>query len=250
MNNYTLQKKLENTMGFSDKEAKIYLILLTAGELTASEIAQKASIKRTTVYNIIPKLLRDGLIQKTIDNKKTLYFIQNTRDLHTRLEEKTDSIAKLIPHLESVHELKRIHTKITHHEGIGGVHQLYQTMMNELLPGDSIRTVIGVHYLENIVAVDTLQKYIDQRIEKNITNKMIATRSPVSEKLKATAQNNLREIKLVDPHEWDFGVDMKIYANKVSFLSYREDFFGLTIESNEICRLQKIMFENIWKILN
>ncbi len=59
-----LRRRLIEDMGFSDKKAETYLCLLKMGEVTASQIAKNAGIKRTTVYNILPELLHDGLIKK------------------------------------------------------------------------------------------------------------------------------------------------------------------------------------------
>lgn len=47
-------------LGFSDKEAKVYMASLELGPDTAQEIAKKAGVNRTTTYVIIEKLIKKG----------------------------------------------------------------------------------------------------------------------------------------------------------------------------------------------
>ncbi|MFZ2912066.1 MAG: helix-turn-helix domain-containing protein [Candidatus Absconditicoccaceae bacterium] len=48
--------------GFSDKEAKVYLVALELGSSPASTIARNTAIKRVTVYTIIKDLKIKGAI--------------------------------------------------------------------------------------------------------------------------------------------------------------------------------------------
>ncbi len=54
--------QIKSNLGFSEKKAKIFLALLQLGETNVIEIAQKAKLKRTTVYNILPELVDEGLV--------------------------------------------------------------------------------------------------------------------------------------------------------------------------------------------
>lgn len=56
-------------MGYSPKEAKIYLTLLKQGEAQISDISQKVNMPRTTVQFIIEHLYADGIIKFYIMRK-------------------------------------------------------------------------------------------------------------------------------------------------------------------------------------
>jgi sugar-specific transcriptional regulator TrmB len=49
-------------IGFSEKEALIYLQLVHAGGQSASTLAKKTRINRTTMYDILENLKSRGLI--------------------------------------------------------------------------------------------------------------------------------------------------------------------------------------------
>lgn len=48
--------------GFSEKEARVYIAILEGGEVPISRIAQKANLKRTTIYSIIESLKSRGVL--------------------------------------------------------------------------------------------------------------------------------------------------------------------------------------------
>ncbi len=50
--------------GFTDKEVKIYLAVLEAGEATVGRIATRTKLKRTTVYTVIEGLIHRGLLSE------------------------------------------------------------------------------------------------------------------------------------------------------------------------------------------
>ena len=64
-----------------------------------------------------------------------------------------------------------------------------------------------------------------------------------------SAKNELREVKILKSQAEMFRGDVKIFANKVAFLSYSEDFFGVIIESKEIHAMLKSFFEMAWNLL-
>ena len=55
---------------FSDYEIKVLLALLKEGELTASEIAEKSGIPRTSVYEVVRNLEMRGLVESFGKPKK------------------------------------------------------------------------------------------------------------------------------------------------------------------------------------
>ncbi len=50
------------SLGFSEKEANVYLALLELGSRTVSPIARSANINRTTAYDILETLVAKGLV--------------------------------------------------------------------------------------------------------------------------------------------------------------------------------------------
>ena len=67
--------QIKNNLGFSEKKAKVFLALLQLGETNVLAIAQKAKLKRTTVYNILPELINEGLVASASTKGRKRYFV-------------------------------------------------------------------------------------------------------------------------------------------------------------------------------
>ena len=92
-------------IGFSEKEARIYLAALELGEGTVQQLARIAGFKRTTLYSLIDKLVKEGFLQQTKRKKKTWYVAASPKHLvrHAR-----ESVAKLEDTLETLEQRQRI----------------------------------------------------------------------------------------------------------------------------------------------
>ena len=61
-------------IGLSEKQAGIYLAALELGETTVKEIAKKAEIKRTTIYDLLDEMIESGLIKQTIKESRKKFI--------------------------------------------------------------------------------------------------------------------------------------------------------------------------------
>jgi len=60
-------------LGFSEKEANIYLALVELGAAKAADLAKKAGENRTTTYSILSNLVRQGLVEIDVQGVITYY---------------------------------------------------------------------------------------------------------------------------------------------------------------------------------
>jgi len=96
-------------IGFSENEAKIYLLLLKHSDLTAGKIAKKANLPRATVYSIIDNLIdKRMVISSPVGRIK--YFSAELPDIlndiigkeEEIIQQKKKEIKKLLPQLKSI----------------------------------------------------------------------------------------------------------------------------------------------------
>ncbi|HAI74076.1 MAG TPA: hypothetical protein DCS28_03935 [Candidatus Moranbacteria bacterium] len=240
------KQELMDNMNFSEKEASIYLTLLEAGEVTATDLAKRCNLKRTTLYNMLPEMQRRGFIKVTKNKGRKFYFIDDVRNLEQSLEEKTEAVRQMIPELEKFHNISRVKPRIILYEGVIGMKRFYGDIITSVSSGDSILTYIGLQNFYDFVPKEILEKYVGERIRKRVVNKIIAHESDVARDWMNSAKNELREIKILKEQKEIFSGDFKIFANKVAFLSYDEDFFGVIVESKGIHNMMKGLFYAVW----
>jgi sugar-specific transcriptional regulator TrmB len=245
-----LIKQIENNLGFSEKKAKIFLALLQLGETNVLAIAQKAKLKRTTVYNILPELIEEGLVAATSTKKSKRYFVTDPRIILKILENKVEDTKSLLPMLTALHAVSIHQPKISLYEGENGAKQIYEDVIKSTYPGDIICGFSG-DIKTNYVSDKDLNNYIKARMGKKIRNRIIVSSSEYANLLRRNAQEELREVKVFTEIEnlKAPSVDLKIYRNKVAIVSYRENFLGIVIESRDINQMCEIIFNSLWSKL-
>ena len=84
-------------VGFKDQEAKVFMVLLTNSSLSASEIAEKANIRRTAVYDILKSFAEKGYCNAIETNTILKYEIINPRVIGEKIydEINTENEGKL-----------------------------------------------------------------------------------------------------------------------------------------------------------
>ena len=239
--------QIKNNLGFSEKKAKVFLALLQLGETNVLAIAQKAKLKRTTVYNILPELINEGLVASASTKGRKRYFVTDPRIIVKLLESKIEETKSFLPLLTALHSVSLHQPKISLHEGENGTRQIYEDTISSLYPGDTIFGFSG-DIKTNYILDKDLENYIKARVSKKVRNKVIVAVPEYAEFLRKNSLQELREVKVFTEVEnlKAPSVDFKIYGNKIAIISYRENFLGIVIESRDISQMCKIIFEALW----
>ncbi|EKD24222.1 MAG: transcriptional regulator, TrmB [uncultured bacterium] len=243
-----LEDLLEN-IGYSPKKSKIYLAILELGEASILDISRKTGIKRTTVYNLIPELMADGVVQAGSRKSKRFFYIDDPRSLKTGLDMKIQRLERALPQFAALQSILPSKPKITYFEGLGGARELFADTLTSCNSGDTILDYAGLTDFDKLVPEEFSNDYIRQRVAKKIRIKVIAPDSPLAREWQKNDVKELREIKIVPGKDFPFIADAEIYANKVALISFKENFMGVIIESPEIHQLHRMSFELLWKFL-
>lgn len=240
-----IEKIFVDNLGFSQKKASVYIAILRAGEISASDLAKKIGMKRTSVYNILPELISQGFVSKTTKKGKEYFFIEDPKNLAKDINERAESINNIIPKLEAIQKILPYHPKIKVYEGFGGMKDIYRDVISSIKTGDEILSIIGSQDISRFVPEEIMKFYIKEREEKKVVNKIITYKSNMADEWALNAKKDLREIKIING-QMSSKVDMKIYSNKLSILAYDEGCMGIIIESDSISSIQKEMFYLLW----
>src|SRR3989339_581456 len=88
--------------GLSEEEADLFLLCLKTGEVTVNRIAELSNLARSTVYDILQKLINKGLISTTIKKSTTHYIANNPNVLLRFIDDKRYKIERILPQLEQI----------------------------------------------------------------------------------------------------------------------------------------------------
>lgn len=236
-------------LGFSQKEAGVYLALLELGPSTATEIARKAGINRTTSYDILESLVGDGLLNLTGEAKIQKYSAESPEKVIKFLENKIkqaenrlNEAQMLLPQLLSIFTTKE-KPKIKFYEGVEGMKEAFENTLNA--EGEILAYAVGEDIFKALSESYT-REYFRKRVAKNIRVRVIAPDTPESHAVTVNDKQELRTSLLVPRDKFYFSTETNIYNNCVMIASWREK-FAVIIESEEIAGAQKKIFELAWE---
>lgn len=236
-------------LGFSDKEAHVYLVLLELNEALASTLARKTGVIRSTAYSILEHLQKRGLVSTVRRNGNTYYQAQNP---HMFLSEKRSTVQDMQQALRSLEidlpQILELHKeyKTPQMSVFKGKEGLIQVMQDTLTTSTELLCWCDVDLATNTVLTDYFPEYLRQKMEKQIWLKGIFCYDQASLRHKKEQEVELREVYLIPKEEFPFDNEINIYDDKVAIISY-EDEVGVIIQNEHIANTQRSIFNFAFK---
>ncbi len=241
-------KAFLSSIDLSDKEIGVYLVLLSMGKGTVSQIARRAQLNRTTGYDILDSLVAKRLISISGKEPKQEYvaespdaIVELLRLRAEQISEQLERTKEVLPELKSMHNV-RGRPQVRFYEGKEGLEQVYEDTLTSHEPIRAYAEVGNIH----ATLPHYFPLYYKRRAKKGIPIRAIFPATPEGIALTAHDIGELRETALVPADQYNFSPEINIYDNKVMIASWREK-LGITIESAEIADAMKKIFELAWK---
>lgn len=236
-------EQLLQKLGFSQKEAKVYLASLELGTSSAQDVAKQAGLNRTTGYAVLNYLVNRGVMGKTKIRGKTRFIPEPPERLATLIHELDRAIAESLPELQAIYNKKETKPKITFYEGERAVQKIYDDTLAEK-PTEILEYNTNA-YFEGRADVDP--DYIKKRIALGIHARRIAGKgSKWDTKHKYLDAKELSQTAIVPKENFDPQIEVNIYNNKIAFLNYAEN-MSVIIESQPIANAMRQAYELSWE---
>jgi sugar-specific transcriptional regulator TrmB len=242
------QLKTLTNLGLSETESRVYLAALELGETLHSALAEKANIKRPTLYyEVLPNLLKKGLITESIKGKRKYLAAQ---DIELFLESKKmqlEQAQNLIPELRLLLATATTKPKLLLYEGAEGIKKVW---FDHLVQKQPILEFVGIENIELGLQKYLKNYYILERVKRKIPEKMLVSGPTVAGIFKVKSDPyELRIVKNISDKIFPIPLSCDIYGNNVSFTLHRKDSepIGLIIRSKEIATTMRSLFNFIWE---
>ena len=253
INNGILLWQVLTNIGLTEKEAKIYLTLLTIGAQPASIVAKKAGLNRTTTYLNLEELKNKGLVNTSNKGKLYLFQANDPSCLEKFIETEKQQILKKefllqnnIPYIKRLIQNNTPKPKAETHEGFKSVQSL---LLDMLQPSSEIRCYFNFETLPSNLRVFFEKDLFAKRLRLKIPMKIISDSSIKNHKLYIQSQNpNFQsEIRIIDKEVLN-DASMFLSGNKTIMLNLNEDknVYGNLIENNSCSDILHHNFEFIW----
>lgn len=243
--NYKILEKL----GFSDKESRVYVAALELGVTGVQELARKAKINRPTAYVILQSLQAKGIINTVNIGGKVRYVVEPPEQLKTMLDQRImhfdhlkKEVTAALPELKSIYNLANDKPTVRFYEGLEGLR-----FMRELILRHAGKMMYVAYSLDDYLQVFEEKERLDhrtKRIKKKIKVKAIITSRhgeiPDGKKF-------LSDRRYVPFYKFPFTSDVTIMDDMVAIASLKGKLSGVVIESVEITKTFRSIFELAWE---
>jgi len=242
----SIEKHLK-IIGLSENEIVMYIALLELGKGTVSQISRKASLNRTTGYDVLNRLVTKKLISISGKEPKQEYASESPDQIEKliageleRRQNELNEARQIIPELKSIHNITG-RPQIRFYEGAEGLQHVYEDTLTSTEPIRAYASVEDVHS----VLKNYFPFYYKRRAQKGIAIRGIFPESEAARERATHDKEEMRESAFVPADKYQFHPEINIYDNKVMIASWREK-LGIIIESAEIADAMKKIYELAW----
>ena len=240
-------KELQD-LGLSEKEARVYLAALELGATTADKLAKQAKIKRPTAYVQLESLMKMGLMSTYEEGKKTMFAPESPELLkrllanqQENLRTKESELSNMLPALMQQFASAGERPVVRFFPGKEGVAVAREEVL--ATKDKNIYIIFSPEKLSQVFSQKYLDEDSDRRRSLGIHSKVIFT---YKEYFAHAGVDELTERRYLPPSELPLTVDIFIFDDKVAVHSLEGSMFGLIIQSSQIVRSLKLIFDFLW----
>lgn len=254
MNNLnTLYTEQLMQSGLTNEQAVIYETLIKLGQLPASKISLKTTIKRGMVYKTLEQLIEMKLVEKIENKEQTTIFRPNhpskLEDLVEsnlqKINQTKSAVESILGNMTSDFNLLSGKPNIRFYEGMKGVEEV---LNDSLKSKEKIYTFADIEAIQKYIP-EINEKYVAKRDRIGIEKQALILDTEFARNFLKDYHKETTDIKLIKHNAPPFQTVMQIYDNKISYLTLSEDeMIGVIIEDKHIYRTHKYIFEYIWSI--
>ncbi|MFA7208696.1 MAG: helix-turn-helix domain-containing protein [Parcubacteria group bacterium] len=236
-----LVKLLEQT-GFTQKEAEVYLALLELGRGTVTEIAKTTALKRSIIYVLLEGLIKRGYASELPDKKISVFQAIDPSLILFQLKTTTKNFSEMLPIFRTLCNKGKKRPKITYHETKEGIWKTYESfnLSSEAFFISSYER-IGKHF------PGAIEKWLEDYRKKliPIRGKHLVPHNPFELQVAKQLSANGQQARYL-PGIPAFNMDFSLCENKLAITSLEDEPFIVVIESEELARSIRPLFEIAW----
>ncbi|MDD4901531.1 MAG: helix-turn-helix domain-containing protein [Patescibacteria group bacterium] len=236
--------KLLEEAGLTEKEARVYLALLQLGQGDVTEIARAAELKRSIIYVLLEGLIKRGYASDVPNKKPAVYQAIDPSVILNKLKITAKNFSEMLPIFRTLGNAGKKRPKIIYYETKEGILNVF----------NEINQAANAYFISSYKKIDN---YFPGEIERWIQNhkrgiisikgKHIVGNNPfdlaVGQRYQAEIGQQVRYLPEVE----EFNMDFAIYKNKLAITSLEDEAFVIVIESEELIKSIKILFEIAWE---
>lgn len=232
---------LEN-LGLTKTEIKVYVTLLELNTAPVSEIAERCGVYRKNVYDSLSKLVKKGLVSFANVERRKVFRAEDPKHLVDFIDFRKKEIQSLLPHLKAIYKAPPVMDDVMVYKGKEGIKMILENVMETKKDydlfgaGEKFKDFLPHYY----------SQYQKRKRENNIKCRAIHSENERHEEF---VQEFIGDVRFL-PKEFINSSTTRIYGNKIAIIIWKENPFGIIINSSEVAESYKYYFELLWASAN
>ena len=235
------------TIGFSEREARIYLFLTEKLETTPYIISQALSIPRATVYQNLETMRKQGVVIASRKNGTLHYSPESFTKLKDIMETKQKALHAVLPQLQTLVSTSTLHEPSSHvYLGTEATKQVWEDMLESY----RIQKITHTYVTSSIRIYESYGNYFTNWIErrKNISHLTTHLIFPESERNNPSLTGPFKneQFKFL-PDEFLYPGEITVYGNKTAvFFFDKDEPYAIVLQSPEIADIFTRTLKILW----
>lgn len=230
------------SLGFSEVEAKMYLANLSIGIAGVSILAKRAGMNRTSGYSVLAELKQKWYVKEYLRWNTKYFEATDPEDILDMFHKKIKKLDKALPEIKAMSQKYTESPKVRYYQGLEEVKQLYIKRLQD----NPSEIKIFKAWIEREKEKEKLKAFSKEVAKKTRAQKVeIICNSSTSSEEEDARENTKR--KVLTKNDIYLPTSIKIYGNKVQFVSLKNHLFGVEIENQDIADSLRQMFDYIWR---
>ncbi|MSU56439.1 MAG: hypothetical protein EXS51_04020 [Candidatus Taylorbacteria bacterium] len=238
-------EKVLKEYGLKEKHAKVYLACLELGSGSVLKISQKAALPRSTTEVILNALQEKGFVS-SFKKKNARYFsTEDPKKIISNAKAKAELLEKALPDFRELYARSNVIPTVRFYQGKEGI----RTVFSEILE-DKPKELLAFSSVDDLF--DLLGKeftnFVQKRGALGIRSRVILRESEKAWERVQSGEKQLRQVRLISQSYEHSGLTY-VWGNKIAMISLKHEWSVLIIESEELAKSQKMLFEALWDSL-
>ena len=240
-------EKYLQEIGLGEKEAQVYIALLSVDNDSVVDLSKKTKINRTTIYPTLESLAKKGLISEIKVDKKVRFQAEPPERLRTFverqktiLEEQSERLNDVIPQLKSIHREAGEKPIVTYFEGkegiISSVEQFFEYGKDE----DYMHIIYSKDLIDDLFTEKEEKKFLSLRQDRKIKVKSV-----YNNKKGDLPQREGVSRTLIDDDKYPIKTDISVIGDLVKISILENNPSGILVKSKDFSETLRSIIEYI-----
>jgi len=226
-------------IGMEEREARIYITLLRLGVSTATKLSEEVDIDRTTIYDILNRLINRGIVSYVIKDSKRYFSPVNPYQILKELQEREEELKEVMPRLVAISKTEKEKTNVEIFKGKEGIAGIFKTILRDRK--DYIFIGAGHQVSETIPIF--IYKFLKEASELKLRGKLLCEEGFGDHDVDIIGKN---ETYRIISKEFT-STTTQVWGDKTAFFVFSEPYYTILIESKEIADRHRLYFDYLWK---